>query len=461
MKLNQAFIKILSLLFISGLISLLGFYNGFSLTQSLTIFIFLFSILGTLFFWDFRVSLVFLGSGLLFLTGSLDIENFIKFASLDVIIFLIGMMIAVAAIRETGVFHTFVKIALGVRRVNAVRLFVFLGLISALFSALMGEVASILLMTAIIFDICKQLKIRPAPLVVFSVFTTNIGSASTLFGNPVGVLLALRGSLSFEDFLRFALPVSSVVLVSSIAILLFWYRNYIKEISRVFAAREKAAPSEPFNLDLRAKASLVVFVLMLVSITLHKRIEVFFGLGNNSILVIAPVIFAGILMVIRKERAANFIERGVDWESILFFMFLFAQTGVIQASGIGELFAGKIASVFGTHPQMLSAVVLFTSGFLSSVLDNTVVVASYIPVVQDLQSLHINLKALWWCILFGACYGGNITLMGSTANIIALGALEKEEGRVVSFLEWLKIGLFVGVSSMVISYFAVIYFISL
>lgn len=461
MKLNRVFIKMAALLSVSGSVSLLGFYSGFTPVQSLTVFIFIFSILGTLFFWNLRVSLVFLGSGMLFLIKSLDIESFIKFASLDVILFLIGMMIAVAVIRDSGVFHLFIRVALGRKSVNAVRLFVFLGLASALFSALMGEVASILLMTAIIFDICKQLKIKATPLVIFSVLTTNIGSASTLLGNPVGVLLALRGGLSFEDFIRFAFPVSFAVLAVSIIILLFWYRDYLKGISSKPMEVEGINDSQLFILDAKAKISLAVFLLMLLSIAMHKRVELFFNLENNSVLVIAPVIFAGLLMIIRKDKAISFIERGVDWPSILFFIFLFAQTGVIQSSGIGQLFAERIALVFGTHPKMLSAVVLFTSGFLSSVLDNTVVVASYIPVVQDLQFLHINLKALWWCILFGACYGGNITIIGSTANIVALGALEKEKGERVNFMEWFKVGLTVGVVSMAIAYFAVVYFVHL
>ncbi len=461
MKLNPPYIKILLLTAISGTLAFLGFSSGFTSAQSLTIFVFLFSILGTLFFWDLRVSLVFLGSGILFLTRSVDIESFIKFASLDVILFLIGMMISVAVVRESGVFRIFVQLVLRIKRMNGVKLFILLGIISAIFSALMGEVASILLMAAMVFDVCKSLKVKSAPLIIFSVLATNIGSASTLLGNPVGVLLALRGGLSFEDFLSFAFPVSLIILLVSIAILLLWYRQYVKEISSKLALKDNLAIANSYALDKRAKASIAVFLLMLLSIAFHKRIEIMFGLENNGALIFTPVIFAGILMMIRKDKALFFVEHGVDWVSILFFIFLFAQTGVIQASGVGQLLAERIAATLGTHPKVLSAAVLFSSGFLSSILDNTVVVASYIPVVQDLQHMHINLKALWWCILFGACYGGNITVIGSTANIVALGALEREEGVKVNFVEWFKIGLIVGVISMAIAYLAVVYFVRL
>ncbi len=458
MKASSSYLKILILSLISGLLAILCFLNGFTLKQSFVIFIFLFSILGTLFFWDLRVSLVFLGSGVLFLTRSVDLENFIKFASLDVILFLIGIMIVIGAMRETGIFHLLISAILRIKRINGIALFVLLGVISAALSALMGEVASILLMTAMVFDMCKSLKIKAAPLVIFSVLTTNIGSAATLLGNPVGVLLALRGGLSFEDFLRCAFPVSAVVLIVVIAILLIWYRPYIKEISSKLKSENIQAAPFSFSLDNRTKISILIFLLMLASIAFHRRLEILFGIENNAILVISPVIFAGLLMIFRQDKALSYIERGVDWTSILFFMFLFAQTGVIQASGIGQLFAEKITAAFGTHPKLLSGMALFSSGFLSSVLDNTVVVSSYIPVIKNLHLMQASLKPLWWCVLFGACYGGNITIIGSTANIVALGALEREEHLKVSFIDWLKIGIIVGIVSMLIAYFAVISF---
>lgn len=458
MKINSSYLKILILLTISGLLAAICRMNGFTAKQSFVLFVFLLSILGTLFFWELRVGLVFLGSGVLFLTRSVNLENFIKFASLDVILFLIGIMIVVGAMRETGIFHLLISAILRIKHINGVALFIILGVMSAVLSALMGEVASILLMTAMIFDMCKSLKMKPAPLVIFSVLTTNIGSAATLLGNPVGVLLALRGGLSFEDFLRCALPVSAVVLIVVMAILLMWYRSYVKEMSSKLTSENRQTVPFSFSIDNRTKISIAMFLLMLASMAFHRRIEVLFGIENNTVLIMSPIIFAGLLMIFRKDKALYYIERGVDWSSILFFMFLFAQTGVIQASGIGQLFAEKITAAFGTHPRLLSGMVLFSSGFLSSVLDNTVVVAAYIPVIKSLHLMHMSLKPLWWCILFGACFGGNITVLGSTANIVALGALEREEHVKVNFMDWIKIGMIVGVVSMLIAYFAVISF---
>ncbi len=426
---------------------------GLSREQAFVASVFSCSILGTLFFWDFRLSFVFLGSGVLFLTRSVDLEHFIKYASLDVILFLIGMMIIVAMMKDTGVFHWLVGEIMRVKRLNGVMLFSLLMVISAVFSALMGEVASMMVMMVIILDITRTLKIDPVPLVISSVLSTNIGSASTILGNPIGVLIALRGGLTFEEFLTRALPLSLVILAISTMILLVWYRQYMGEISAALRSIEKEAPvSYPLAMDSKTKKSILIFVITIICIALHKRFEMLLHIPENNLLIILPVIFAGIVLAYRHDRARYYIEREVEWISLLFFLFLFAQAGVIQASGLAQSLAEKLLEATGRNPATLSAAVLFSGGILSSILDNSVVVASYIPIVRELDPLHIGLKSLWWSLLFGACYGGNMTIIGSTANIVALGILEKERQLKISFMTWFRIGSLIGIVSMLLAY---------
>ncbi len=424
--------------------------------QAFILCIFSLSIIGTLLFWELRLSFVFVGSGILFLPRSIDLEHFIKFASLDVILFLIGMMIVIGAIKEAGVFQWLVSFLLQSRNLNGLKLFVIIMILSAAMSGLTGEVTSIIVMVAIIFDISKTLDIDPIPLVISSVLTTNIGSASTLLGNPIGILIAMRGGLTFEDFLTRALPLSIVILATTILVLCIWYRNYIRELSSKLIDREKLKCISCFvSFDSKKKVSVVLFALLIVFITLHRRLEILFGLVENDLLIILPIIFAGIIMFYRYDKARYYVESEVEWSSILFFMFLFAQAGVIQSSGVAEFLAKKLVENTGSHPRILSAVMLFSSGLLSGVLDNTVVVASYVPIVKNLSILHFSLKPLWWCLLFGACFGGNITAIGSTANIVALGLLEKQLNRKINFIEWLKLGLIIGILSLGLSYLAV------
>jgi len=448
--------KVILLSLIVPLPGILGHAIGLANKQAFILSVFSLSVLGTLLFWDLRLSFVFVGSGILFLTRSVDLRHFIEFASLDVILFLIGMMIVVGAMKEAGVFHWLVAFLLHRRSLSGLRLFIIIMVLSAVLSGLTGEVTSIIVMVAVILDICRSIKIDPTPLVISSVLTTNIGSASTLLGNPIGILIALRGGLTFEDFLTRALPLALVVLAATIAILCIWYKDYIRDISSRLAAQEKAeGVTRPVSLGSSEMVSVALFVLMIVLIALHERLETLFGITENGLLIMLPVVFAGLVMFYRPDKARQYVEREVEWSSLLFFMFLFAQAGVIQSSGVAEFLAKRLVEGTGTHPRLVSAVTLFSSGILSGILDNTVVVASYIPVVKNLHLLHFGLKPLWWCLLFGACFGGNITAIGSTANIVALGLLEKEHSRKIDFVEWLKLGLTVGILSLVISYLAV------
>lgn len=450
MRVKFAVLHLLSLL--AGVIT---YYLGLTPKQAFIVSIFAFSILGSLFFWDFRLSFAFIGSGLFLIIRAVNLEDFIRYASLDVILFLISMMIIVGMMKEAGFFGWLLTILLRVGNLNGRKLFVILMASSAVFSAMMGEVASIILIMAIILDLSNFLEIDPVPLVISAVLATNIGSAATVLGNPVGVLIAARSKLSFEDFLVHALPVSVIVLAVTIFILCVWYRKYIREISsklkgyvedKSFLYLISVPPDRP------TEVSMGVFGITIVLIALHKRLEILLGLEHNTLLIMLPVISAGIVMLYRHEKARYYVEHEVEWNSLLFFLFLFAQAGVIQASGVAAALAKNFVAVAGDHPGVLAGSLLFLSGLLSSVLDNVVAVTVYIPIMRGLDMLDFNLAPLWWALLFGACYGGNITMIGSTANIVALGVLEKERNIEMRFRDWLKIGLVIGLLSMAIAF---------
>jgi len=452
--------KFLWLVLLSLTVGALGVPIGLTLQQSFILSIFALSIIGTLFFWDFRLSFVFIGSGILLLMKAVNLEDFIQFASLDVILFLISMMIIVGMMKEAGFFMWLVTLVLRIKNLNGSKLYIITMLTSALLSGLMGEVASIIVMVTVILDVCDFLEVDPIPLVISSIIATNIGSAATVLGNPVGVLIAARGKLSFEDFLAHAMPVSGFALIVAISLILILYRKNISDICEKLKDYQDDKSflyliSIPPNK--RTKISIGIFLTTIMLIALHKRLEMLFGLVDNTLLIVTPVISAGIVMVYRHDKARHYIEHEVEWPSILFFMFLFAEAGVIHSTGIASLLAQRMVDVTGPYPQVLSGLILITSGFLSSGVDNVVAVASYVPIVQSLSVLHVNTKAIWWALLFGACYGGNITLIGSTANIVALGLLEKERNLKVSFRQWFKIGFVVGVITMLVAMLAVVF----
>jgi len=454
--LKKNFIKLIVL---TALIGFLAKASGFSTQQSWVLSVFSMSIIGTLFFWEMRLSFVFIGSGIFFLMKAIDMENFLKFASLEVVLFLIGMMIIVGMMKEAGLFAWLITVVLRVKNLTGLKMYVIIMLASFLFSGLMGEVTSTMILTMVILNICDFLDVDPLPFVISSVMATNIGSAATVLGNPVGILIAARSGLSFEDFMSHSFTLSLFILFVCTFILALIYKDYLKDLTKKMVPFQEDKSfiyliSVPP--DLRGKISMVVFAVIITAIAMHKRIEHLLGLEHNVLLIMIPIIFAGLILLVRHDKAREYIEKEIEWPSVLFFMFLFAQAGVIKASGVADFIAKKIITVVGNYPQVLAGAVLFLSGFLSSVLDNVVTVASFVPIVQSMDSLNMNLKPLWWALLFGACYGGNITMIGSTANIVALGLLEKERNIKITFIFWLKIGLIVGFISMVIAYLAIL-----
>ncbi|MEK6715554.1 MAG: SLC13 family permease [Candidatus Omnitrophota bacterium] len=435
--------------------------GGFNSHQALAISIFLVSVLGTLLFWEFRLAFVFLGSSALLLTNTINLESLIKFASLDVILFLVGMMVLVALLKETGLFAWIVSLILRIRNLTANKFLVVICFISAVLSAMTSEVVSIIFMVAAILEICDYFEVDPVPFIIISVFATNIGSAATVLGNPIGILIATKAGLTFEDFIIKAFPISVVCLIAVIFIFKFWYRKNLAQLDekiKELGANEILIKLISVPIERQLRIALFIFGVTLFFIALHHRLEILLHLESNTILLTIPLISAGVVMLWKWQRAREFIEKDVEWWTLLFFMLLFAQAGALHYTGATDTAAGYLAKVSGNNPVNLLVLIISVSAIGSSILDNVVLVTAFIPVIQSFKNIGFNLQPLWWALLFGGCLGGNITLVGSTANIVALGILEKERNIKLTFFRWFWIGLTVGIISIIITALILIIF---
>ena len=452
-------IKFILLIFISVLVGIISKSLGLNTPQSLAISIFSVSILGTLFFWDFRLSFAFLGISILLMTHTIDLENMIKFASLDVILFLVGMMVIVALMKEAGFFAWIVELILRVRNMTAIKFVFIISFVSALLSTMTSEVVSIIFMVAAILEICDYFEVDSVPYIIISILATNIGSAATVLGNPIGILIASKAGLTFEDFIVKAFPMSMICLTVTIFLVIFWYRKSLKKLdkqieelgSNDILIKLISVPPEK-----ELKISLGIFGVTLAFIALHHRLELLWNLEPNTVLLTVPLFSGGLVMIWKWQRARDYIEKDVEWWTLLFFMLLFAQAGTLKYTGATDVLARNLANLAGHSLANLTGIVLWVSAIGSSILDNVVLVAAFIPVIQSFQSLNLDLNPLWWALLFGGCFGGNITLVGSTANIVALGIIEKEKKIRITFLQWFWIGLTVGLITTAIIWLALL-----
>ena len=417
------------------------------ITQTLAATIFMATVIGTLMFWRFRVAIAFIGIVLLLLTGTIDLSHTIEFMSLDVILFLVGMMVIVGLLRQSGFFRWLLAKGLKISKFEPNRLMLILLFLSAVMAAMVDEVTSILFVTALVLDLCDYFEVNPVNYVISVVLATNIGSSWTVLGNPIGILIALRSGLTFEDFLQTAFPVGLVSLVSLMVIVLIWQRGdlrLLKEKTKAASDDERARFVDELA-EIKNKrlftGSAIIFGAVIIFLALHHRLELLLGLEPNTLLVATSITGAGIVMLWQRAQARNFIQRDVDWWTLVFFMFLFAKAGTLKYVGLTGVISNSLSTLTEAGgASLLMVLILWVSGFLSAAMDNVVVVAALIPVLQDL-SLQVSSDIFWWALLFGGCYGGNMTMVGSTANIVALGVLENRKGYHMTLGYWIKIGL--------------------
>lgn len=443
--------KPLALVIIASALAFVALLAGLDVRQTITIAVITLMIAGIILYWERKVSFASFGLFLLFLTGGLDVEGFIRFSHLDVIIFLTAMMIMVEFLERTAFFESIVNFMVGCVCRGAYSLIALFFLMSALFASLVGVITAVLFMVPMILDIAVRYRVRATPLLLIVVFAANIGSSATAVGNPVGVLLAFAANLTFSDFLRWATPVTLVVLLLSLTMILLIYRDEISQLDRAIAAAplRKAKIGEVMGGE-QIKAWLL-FLAVLIPIILQDHLEKILGLRKGSMLLGAAVGGATAVLFYRHGDLEDILREGVEWPILLFFIFLFSSVGALEHVGLTELLANAIISVGRGNMFVSLLVIALIAAFLSAFLDNVLTVAFFIPVIEHMAELGVDVFPLWWGLLFAGTYFGNLTTIASTANIVALGFLEARGLGNIDFTEWLKNGVYFSVFPLLVA----------
>jgi Na+/H+ antiporter NhaD/arsenite permease-like protein/mannitol/fructose-specific phosphotransferase system IIA component (Ntr-type) len=429
--------------------------------QQLAITLFLAMVLGTLLFWNFRLAIAAACLGLLLIGGVEDLGTTIRFMSIPTILFIMSMMVIVRWLESTGMFRFVVVKA--IERVKGVPWQLLLSLMG--FSVILGgfadEVSAILITFGLALEVSRRTRAPLLPYLLSLVFATNVGSALTLVGNPIGVYIAFAGKLSFEHFLRWATPVSAIaaVVVAGLCLLIFrrdfFGRRYEINFAELQQTTEAVNPA-------RLRTGIITFAITVVLIALHRRLELLLNLHEGTVLVAVALMVVGFIVFSEQERGRRLIARGVDWWTLLFFMFLFANaacleyTGVSTKLGYALLETARSLSPAAAGPAGVTTatalIMLWFSGITSGFVDSLPVVAAMVPIVKDMIRIGLpHASILWWALLFGGCFGGNLTAIGSVASHIAVGAYERSTGTSVRFAYWLKTGIVVTLTALLIA----------
>ena len=416
---------------------------GLTSKQIISLTIFVSFIAGSLFYWPFRNAFALTGVALLLIFNVLDLQHLVEFAQLDLLLFLIGMMTIIGYLEEKGFFEWFVGVLTKPFYNRPVVLISILLMLGAIMAALVDEVTSILFMMAIMLRVLDAYGVersKTLPFIMFLVFTTNIGSSMLPVGNPIGVMIAFRAGLTFVDFIRwvFLLGLFSAALTTLVGLPYLSRIGMLAKVQTLHNSNYRGFEEVKFTREFLVP--LLVFIGVLAGLIMHHSVEEILHLPKNLLLLATPLIGAGVSLFLYRQKARELIEKKVDWWTLLYFVLLFSSVGTLKYTGVTDLIADSLLQVVGGN--LIFAILLIggVAGILTAFMDNVLAVATIIPIVQSMAATGLQTYPIWWSMLIAGTYCGNATIIGSTANIVAAGFVERRGYGSFSMVKWILIG---------------------
>ncbi|PTW90788.1 Na+/H+ antiporter NhaD/arsenite permease-like protein [Microbacteriaceae bacterium MWH-Ta3] len=351
----------------------------------------------------------------------------------NVIFLLLGMMLIVGVIHKTGAFEFLAIHAIRLAKGNPKVTFVYIVLLVALASAVLDNVTTVMLVVPMTLVLAQKLKVSPVPFILGEVFASNIGGAATLVGDPPNIIIGSKAGLGFNEFLVHMAPIAALAMVAAIPLMLLLFRRTLRNSAADRSAAMDLNPREYLrDIPLLVK-SVGVLVAVIIGFLLHSVVHL-----EPSLV---AMMGAGFLILISGLKPEEF-ARDVEWGTLVFFAGLFIMVGALVNVGALGAFADFLKSALGTNLTVITTTVVVVSGILSGIVDNIPYVASMVPVISDLAAslkLEPGNNVLWWALAVGADFGGNMTLVGASANLVAVG-LAKKAGVDITFWQFAKYG---------------------
>ena len=370
------------------------------------------------------------GALLLLLTGVLTVDSAFSYVDINTIGVLVGMMLFVAVVKNSGLFEYIAIRAAKIANGHPWKLMVLFVLITAILSAFLDNVTTVLLIGPMTLAITNMLKINPIPFFMTQIMASNIGGTATLIGDPPNIMIGSAAGLSFADFIVNTGPVVLIILAVVVAIFFLMYRGNLhvesENMEKVLTLDEKLTIKDASLL----RKSVIMIVLVVVGFIFHAQL----GIESATVALTA----AGVMLLIGGQDAEDVIL-GVEWSTILFFIGLFVVVGGLNSTGVIAMLANGMLELVGDNEVLAIVLVLWASALISAFLDNIPFVATLIPMIQTMQQGGMDVLPLWWALSLGACLGGNGSLIGASANVVLAGVSAKN-GYPITFMSYLKKG---------------------
>ena len=370
------------------------------------------------------------GALLLILTGVLSVESGFSYVDLNTLGVLIGMMLFVAVVKNSGIFEYIAIKAAKIAKGRPWPLMVLFALITAVLSAFLDNVTTVLLIGPMTLAITSMLRINPIPFFMTQIMASNIGGTATLIGDPPNIMIGSAAGLSFTDFITNTGVAVLFVLAATIVCFYFIYGRKLhvepEAMDSILQLDENKAIKDRSLLI----KSVVMILLVVFGFVFHSQLH----LESCTIALTA----AAVMLLIGRQDVEEIVA-GVEWTTILFFTGLFIVVGGLQETGVIQILANGLMDLTEGHMTLTILLILWVSAIVSSFLDNIPFVAALIPLILTMQSSGVDVTPLWWAVSLGACLGGNGTLIGASANVV-LSGISNRHGFPITFASYFKVG---------------------
>ena len=388
-----------------------------------------------------RTQVALIGAALVVVTGIIDQEQATEAVDFNTIGLLVGMMVVVRLTEPTGIYNYLAIRAGQLARGRPLGVVIALTGTTAVLSAFLDNLTTVLLMVPITFLLADTLDVPPIPLIIMEIIASNIGGTATLIGDPPNIIIAGATGLSFNAFLTNLAPIAAITLVVVVAALYLVYRPQLRieprNREKVMSLDARRSIENPAEL----KRTLPILVLTILAFFAHQALH----------LEPATVALTGAaVMLLASRQSVEDALAGIEWATLFFFLGLFVMVGALEVTGAIDEVAQAVGGVTGGNRTAELLGIMWVSAFGSGVVDNIPFTAAMLPVVEQLQAGDGGDDAYWWALSLGACFGGNATLIAAAANVAASG-LAQRAGQPISFLSFLRVGLPVTLLSMTLA----------
>ncbi len=375
----------------------------------------------------------------------------IELIDFETIMLLFGMMVIVSILKHSGLFSIVsVKIA-ELTNGSPVKILVLFSVVTALMSAFLDNVTTVLIIIPIIIELTRGLGLDPKKYVLSQAIISNIGGTATLIGDPPNVIIGSKVGLTFNQFILNLGPI--VIIIFCVSLFFIWITNRDQFTSikgnlvKIFSVQlllEKIR-YEFLSIEINRRIMIKGLVFLVITILLFVT-QTITGLSPGVV-----ALSMGVFLLLVSRVDIEHVLEEIEWSTLMFFAGLFILVGVLEEKGVIEWIAHHIFLNVGDNPYVAVLLILWTAGIISGFLDNIPFTITMIPIVQImLENNPIPNNLLWWALALGACLGGNITIIGASANIVSVG-ISKKYGVNISFIEFMKTGMIISFISLTLA----------